>query len=65
MPSITSVGITLGVTVTAVLAALVPNVFVAVTVSEYDCPVVRPVTVQLRSDAVAVQVFESGLEVTV
>ena len=44
-------------------ASDVPAEFVAVTVNEYDTPLVRPETVHEVKEEV--QVFESGVEVTV
>jgi hypothetical protein len=41
-------------------AALVPALFVAVTVKVYDVPFVRPVTVQLKGPAVQAQVAMPG-----
>lgn len=46
-------------------AAPVPTMLVAMTVNVYAMPLVRPVTVQELLVALAVQVFPSGLEVTV
>jgi hypothetical protein len=45
-------------------AALVPALFVAVTVNVYAVPFVRPVTVQVVAPVV-VHVFDPGVDVTV
>jgi hypothetical protein len=43
----------------------VPPALVAVTANVYAVPFVNPVIVQLPEEPVTVQVFESGVEVTV